>query len=290
MPVDQKIIIGIHGLAKKPAEEVLTRWWEKAICEGLNHNVPKYKRKNIQPQRLNFSMVYWNGLMGKNRVLAVEQLKQNREHYQSAREGDIQKYEARILDEKWIKARDLLGDITEVMINFTRGEVSRKVMKKGLKDLYRYYNIPKLKLVLQNCLKQELIAHADKRIMLISHSMGTIIAYDVLRQLAEQRKDFVIEHFVTMGSPLGLPFITERIREDGKPPIPKNIKRWTNFADMRDPVCADPNLADDYKKNKSGISIADQLVLNDWPHDKLSHKSYGYLRTPEVSKVIAAFL
>ena len=297
MPVGQFVIVGIHGLAKKPGQKTLTKWWKAAICEGLNHNIAKYKKRPISPSALNFSMVYWNDSMGPNRdrILKVDQLRQERSHYQKAYKGHIEAYKPNIAKKSFhkmqIKFRDLAGDITSVIMKFTRGEVSQEVMQKGLKDLYRYYEDAELRAKLQGLLVKELEQHSDKRIMLISHSMGTIIAHDTLKELATKKNGLEINHFITMGSPLGLPFITKRIRQKKKiTNVPANIKQWTNFSDMYDPVCADPNLADDYRKSIKGKKIVDQLVNNDWPHDKLSHKSYGYLRTPEVSKAIAAFI
>jgi len=292
MPVNQFAIIGIHGLAQKPAKPTLTKWWKAAICEGLNHNIQKYRKKAIKPTDLNFSMVYWNELMGEGRILEVKQLRENNDHYQPAVAGDIQWHRSRTLEKTRIKWRELLGDITEAIMRLSEGQVSREVMRIKLQDLSRYYKDQVLMDRLHGLLKGILIRHENERILLISHSMGTIIAYDVLIQLAEEAENqsLMIEHFITMGSPLGLPFITERIQQEGKPPVPGNVNRWTNFADMSDPVCADPYLADDYEKSGRNVEVVDQLVLNDWPHDGLSHKSYGYLRTPEVSKAIAKFI
>ena len=291
MPVEQSIIIGIHGLARKPKKPILTKWWKAAICEGLNYNVRKYKAKNITPSQLNFSMVYWNDLMGGNRILELQQLKQDEDHYQPALKGDIQSHKPRTAERMRIKLRDFMGDITEAIVNLTEGKASRKVMEEKLEDLYAYYNDENIRTNLQECLKSQLKKHKNKRIMLISHSMGTIIAYDVLCQLAGGGSGLTIEHFITMGSPLGLPFITERIKVPAgeNPAVPDNVKKWTNFSDMSDPVCADPCLADDYESNSKDVGIVDQIVLNDWPQGQLSHKSYGYLRTPEVSKAIGRF-
>ncbi len=55
---------------------------------------------------------------------------------------------------------------------------------------------------------------------------------------------------------LGLPFITKRIklpRGEKKPAVPDNVKKWTNFSDMSDPVCADPCLESDYENNNKAI-------------------------------------
>ena len=48
-----KIIIGIHGLANKPKEDVLKDWWYKSIQEGLEKNC------QIPNAQFDFKMIYW---------------------------------------------------------------------------------------------------------------------------------------------------------------------------------------------------------------------------------------
>jgi hypothetical protein len=72
---------------------------------------------------------------------------------------------------------------------------------------------------------------------------------------------------------------------------PSIVARWTNFADRRDVVAIDAKLGDDYEPNDQGVKVADLPVINAYrspldrsPADKPNyHKSYGYLRTPEMS-------
>ena len=66
------------------------------------------------------------------------------------------------------------------------------------------------------------------------------------------------------------------------------VKKWSNFADKRDPVAMDVHLSDDFEPNAYGIRPEDDLVANDW--GGIHHKSYGYLRTPEVSQIIKNFI
>ncbi len=54
-----KVIIGIHGLANKPPQNILEDWWKKSIVEGLRVN------EQIQNVDLNFKMVYWADLLHK---------------------------------------------------------------------------------------------------------------------------------------------------------------------------------------------------------------------------------
>ena len=56
-------------------------------------------------------------------------------------------------------------------------------------------------------------------------------------------------------------------------------------------------LGDDYEPNDQGVKVADMPVINAYrsPSDRTPpnkanyHKSYGYLRTPELSNVVRAF-
>ena len=75
--------------------------------------------------------------------------------------------------------------------------------------------------------------------------------------------------------------------------VPGNIThRWYNLSDLRDRVAINYNLADDYDPNSAGIAIIDKQVTNTYEYGGVSnpHKSYGYLRTPEMSEIIYQFL
>lgn len=134
-------------------------------------------------------------------------------------------------------------------------------------------------------------------IMLIAHSMGSIVAYDVLNLLIDEIK---INTLVTVGSPLGLPMIVSRIFSELKDvnknitklKTPGNIKyHWYNISDRDDKVALDHTLADDYGSNKSKVKPFDIAVYNDYFNngERNPHKIYGYLRSNEISKIISHF-
>ena len=51
--------------------------------------------------------------------------------------------------------------------------------------------------------------------MVVAHLMGSIIAYDALRNLGrEPGTQIEVPHFVTIGSPLGLPHVKGKIIEE----------------------------------------------------------------------------
>jgi hypothetical protein len=134
--------------------------------------------------------------------------------------------------------------------------------------------------------------------MLISHSMGSIVAYDVLTNSGKQLD---IHTFVTIGSPLGLPVVVGRIFAAQKkadqnitvPRAPENIlNNWFNLSDLEDNVALDHTLADDYEANTAGVRAQDIEVYNDYEFNgqKNPHKSYGYLRAVELADIIDKFL
>ncbi len=173
--------------------------------------------------------------------------------------------------------------------SFGMDKLADELLEKKLKDLSRYYKEKVIRKKLRDLLKNEILDNADKRIMILSHSMGTIIAYDVLRAIGKDHPRVIVDNFLSLGSPLGLPHVKYKIAQEN--PLvrtPSIVKKWLNFADRRDPVAMDTHLAGDYQANNSGVKVEDDLVSNDW--GGIHHKSYGYLRTPEVSRVIKNFI
>lgn len=88
-------------------------------------------------------------------------------------------------------------------------------------------------------LARALQQYEDKRVCLIPHSMGSIIAYyDVLRML-EQRPPG-IDHFMTIGSPHGLPIVAQHVRKKfSTTTVPRQVRQWTNLADPGDKMALD---------------------------------------------------
>jgi len=135
-------------------------------------------------------------------------------------------------------------------------------------------------------------------IMIIAHSMGSIITFDVLNFLIPEAR---VNTLVTIGSPLGLPVVVSKIAaEQKKKSKGQNImatppgvtKNWFNFADISDLVSINYKLADDFRGNERGILPTDFLVNNNFEIDGETnhHKSFGYLRTPEFSKILSDFI
>ncbi len=272
-----QLLIGIHGLANKPTASVLAKGWEDSICEGLSKN------EGVDHVKLNFSSVYWADEMYKEPDKTPDL-------YIEADVGTIKTYKDSWMDSVREKTFDWTGDIIDsIKKNFGVDALADRVLKIKFKDLSAYYENTEIRNILRKKLKDEILANQDKRMMILAHSMGSIIAYDVLRAIGKEHPRLIIDHFVTLGSPLGAPHIKYKIAlENPLLRTPSIVKRWTNFADRRDPVAIDTHLSGDFEENGSGVSVEDNLVSNDWAG--IHHKAYGYLRTPEVSKIIKNFI
>ncbi len=142
------------------------------------------------------------------------------------------------------------------------------------------------KSIIRDRLNQVLNKYTGKKIMLIAHSMGSIIAYDVLARPLPQVR---VETFITMGSPLGIPFIINRTKrelglihsQDIQLATPSAVNgNWFNFSDLEDKIATSYRLSDKYRQNEKGVKAEDFIVYNDYEHngERNPHKSYGYLR------------
>ena len=316
-----KIIIGIHGLANKPERIVLFDYWHEALQEGL---------ANVDyVGAVPFDLVYWADLLYKNPLHNDKEFDFdtlfNDEPYVPAEPGSLRRYADSWTDELRSAGGAIVGDTLDFLK--TRLGINRLadwVLQKCLKDLAFYYDEKRnlhdrndIARRASDVLRKELLdairEHRDKEIMIIAHSMGSIIAYDTLRNIGQSRvpedDGLVVPYFVTIGSPLGLPHVKGKIIEerkyDGKTEAarvrtPSIVTRsWVNYADRKDPVAADVHLRDDYQANAKNVRVVDDLVENDYrappktgqsKRERNHHKSYGYLRTPELSLHVKEFL
>jgi len=299
-----KIIIGIHGLGNKPPKKILKKWWMKSIKEGL---------RAIGHPRLffRFELVYWASFLHPEPLNPKEKFKKSpsylKEPYVPCM--DFYRKEPSRLRQKILyyleKQIDRIFLKDDLSIHFS--SVSDLIIRRFFKDLDSYFaqtciNIDKNESLVKDVIRKQLAGiikkHKHKNILLIGHSMGSIIAYDVLNQLVP---DIKIDTFVTIGSPLGLPIIMSKIASEQKQTLikkaklrtPENIVRnWYNFSDLEDKVALNYNLGDDYEENSNRIRTVDKIVFNNYEYNgrRNPHKVYGYLRTPEFSAAIYDFL
>jgi hypothetical protein len=290
-------ITGVHGLRRKPPIDILRQDWLLALGEGLRRN----HHFHVRAEDLQFELIYWADWLGGKSYAPGE----DREPYREADgEGPLPRYRDHWVDKVVTQALDDLSkpiewaDAQKSLNWLSRhtglDEAAALFLQVRLVDLSTYYADEAKREFLRGKLHDALLAKKGKRILLISHSMGSIVAYDVLRALGKEDPDFEVSHFVTLGSPLGMPYVLHKIRnENAAVRTPSVVRRWTNLADRRDPVAVDVHLADDFEPNDRGVCVEDKLVINGYysPERKPNHhKIYGYLRTPELTELVRAFV
>ncbi|WP_349530135.1 hypothetical protein [Reichenbachiella sp. MALMAid0571] len=301
---ERKIIIGIHGLSNKPPRKLLAKWWRKSIMDGL------YRHQHFRTF-FRFRMVYWADVIyEKPEDPTIKDSKHPRyidepyvpmQSFQRPSKGSwgkklFDKFET-IIDGIFLSKNSFIN------LNY----FADLVIRRKYKDLDIYYREDLLtdeveheslaREIIRQRLKSMLLKNKGNKIMLIAHSMGSIIAYDVLFALQDEIE---IDTFVTIGSPLGLPMVISKFFDEHsiaytsktRRKTPDNIKHWYNFADIDDGIAANDDLSDEFLPNKHGVLPTDKNIYNDYKNwtTENAHKSYGYLRTPEMSKVVYEFL
>ena len=152
---------------------------------------------------------------------------------------------------------------------------------------------------IRDLLKQTLRPMLEQRedVLLIAHSLGTVIAYDTLWELSHQDGVMGKLDFLTMGSPMGMHYIhrhLQGINGHGTNSYTGLIRRWINFSAEGDVAALNQHLKECFQPMlEQGLveSIEDHChgIYNFFRSDEglNCHRSYGYLVNPAVGSVIA---
>jgi hypothetical protein len=127
--------------------------------------------------------------------------------------------------------------------------LSERVLIGSLKQVRAYFNDPDVR---HRVRQRVLSAVTPETRVLVGHSLGSVVAYEVL--CAEP--DLPVTTFVTLGSPLGIPnLVFDRLEpEPGRWP---NVSAWTNIADRGDVVALAKEL-----RPLFGDQVRDILIHN----------------------------
>lgn len=113
--------------------------------------------------------------------------------------------------------------------------------------------------------------------ILLSHSLGTVISFDVMRAGAQ---DFNVGTYITTGSPLLKCVVLGARTPDVGQITLQNVPKWVNYFDTTDPV------ADPISPRFRAYPVEDVFVN---VHD-LPVESHDYFRNPRVLQALAAAL
>jgi hypothetical protein len=123
----------------------------------------------------------------------------------------------------------------------------------------------------------------SSRVVIVSHSMGTMIAYDCLRNVADCPE---VDGLITLGSPLGLDEVQDPLipGRNANQAFPERLNGpWINIYDPLDPICGlDPRLANDFLRGgRQAIVDIKESNWGDWRHT-ITH----YLSGPQLRNAI----
>ena len=291
-----KVIIGIHGLSNKPKEAQLYEWWLKAINDGLA------KVGGTPVSAAQFKLAYWADLM-------YPAFDPNPEPYTESDTDEVDDDPSKLIDVGREFFSGIIGKFGDLKVQMTDSEriegIKNAIRKKIVEDLAAYYDDnstiqftnnragTQTRAALRAVLRELIEQHQADDLLVIGHSMGSIIAYDVLRSLRDT--DVKVRRLVTIGSPLGLANVKDKTRtewddKDG-PFVPEVLTEgWANYGDRKDLVCTDLTLENEYKAS-GGFGVQDVFVSNGYRHGEHNHhKSYGYLRTDSLAGYLKEFL
>ena len=324
MSLSNKKIIMIHGLASKPSESVLHSFWSKCLIENIRIDDPDLATEIEAHQSELLHHAYWANATPhhlEDDANYVSKLKkQVAETIQVRRDMGADFHVGGTAS----KVKAFFRKFGEDLAKIVTGALTIKddVARMFLREVELYdgdqFIADKMRRPLEEALRKAWDEGRD--VSLVSHSMGTFIAYDVLWRFShrsvpgfKEYRNRKVQMLVTMGSPLGDSVVRDllfaRYHKESKRKFLTNIGMWHNYSCLGDVVSHPSRLTESYfdPMRKSGLLNQKKHLLVDY--DKLynpfevvthkgnkkkvkrnPHKSYGYLVQPRLGSWMANFL
>lgn len=298
-------VVYVHGIGNKPPPAVLKCQWDKALFgveQGDRSRMAYWVNRELYPAPLDESCSSGDQVridddeMSTRAVMALsaasaQEMKHPVEREIEALTGDP----ARQAWLKRIAAKvSANGDVPDVQIRTRSVEakvlplpeplrrlVGQTLTRAFLRDVHDFLFDEKRRDAMEQSLLDRLAAGGGPFIV-VAHSQGSMIAYDVLRRLDAAQVEIPL--FITIGSPLGLQEVQDALRQwtGGNLPFPPCVKRWVNIADRLDPVAFDNDISNDFEGKIDNVS---RWFLNkDSPRHP--HSATGYLVTKDVKDAV----
>jgi hypothetical protein len=325
----------IHGIANKPAPDVLLELWRRTLAreDGIDCGA----------ENISTSMVYWADILYREADPKVEDHESADDEvlvaaetaevaavdsaWRATLDGDERAFVEQLADELGadvseeegkaaaaaaaagappsVGAPTLAGAEAAAAAHLERVPlpwfIKRPLMKALLRDVHHYLfntrHTPRSgeSFAVRDEIRRRTLAALEEGAqakgphVVVSHSMGTVIAYDCLKRVGECP---VVDALVTLGSPLGLDEIQDKFRpgwsrDHGFPHERVRSGRWINVFDRLDPVAGlDPFLANDYRRGgQASVVDIEEPSWGSWRHSITK-----YLQGKELRRNLAELL
>lgn len=288
------VIIFVPGMKPKPEpEKHRTQLW-RALSEGIRRVDPALAA-DIADCSDCLTLADWTWLFYNAHsdieadLPAIESL--------LAKHGPTERdvAESRSWSKRLLRFAYILGDFLPFLIP----HIANENLQVTLGDVRRYLqNKANIGRRIRRRVEMRLeAAWLDHRpVLLIGHSLGSVIAWDALWELSRlDGRDGRVDLFMTLGSPLGQRFVKRHLKgcdAEGLRRYPDNIRRWVNIAAIGELTALERSFRRDFGEMESGgltEAIEDYEVLNFFRKDgELNvHSEYGYLVNRTTGGIIA---
>jgi hypothetical protein len=302
----------VHGIANKPRKEALLRDWEDALAIGgldlaasgvttsmvywadvmyaePEASSPAYEsvEAGLGTEALDEDLS-WAEDLPKEEAVIVASLRAKLGVDRPPPEGESASYEPPPPPEELAAGAAAIAFEAVPLPWF----IKRRLMRALLRDVHHYlfgskhsprpgeeYDVRKeLRRLFIEQVKEDAAA-CEGRHVVVSHSMGTVIAYDCMKNVGGFPS---VGGLMTVGCPLGLSEVHDNFdpeyRRDDAFPSGGVTGEWVNVYDRFDPVAFDARLGGDYRKGGQ-VVIRDERVSNSgrWRHSAWKYLGQGAL-------------
>jgi hypothetical protein len=136
---------------------------------------------------------------------------------------------------------DIAGGTARMSIDFIARVpgVATRIASSSLRDTYTFLADGNKRCEARRRLLEKLDAARleERPVILVAHSMGTIVSFDVLNGRVSSNERYDVIRFVTMGSQLGLETVMGALAggfQRDSVPVPASILSWINFRNRSD--------------------------------------------------------
>ncbi len=291
-------IIFIHGLGQKLPEEILLPIWRKFLLCGSEMNIPD---EAVQ-------MAYWADCIPnhipENIRTSTDKAVQDLLEYVAVNKDNFHVGAGDKVDEFFAhKGKELINILNSAIV------LKENIINSVSEDAKYYVLDSHIAEQMRGCLLSKIVSawQRKKKVVIVAHSMGSVIAYDLFWELS-YRAEYAkysgnkIEAFFTMGSPLDnkevqVNLLSSSYRKRGDLFYPKNLLNWYNFSCLGDVVTHNSQIEEILLKPMKNLGILQDFrdyknLYNPYVcsgyHNP--HKSYGYLVQPKLTKCLNKIL
>jgi hypothetical protein len=289
-------IVFVPGLSPKPPADVYRAQLRRVLIAALERVRPR-AASVLAAQPDAFVLVAWTHLFYEtDRDIALDLPGIDRLLTHGATAEDRREIAS------WSRRLDLAARIVGDAVPLF-GRLANSAIRAQLGDVVRYQGDvdgigTRVRALVRDALESAWAARA--RVLLIGHSLGSVICYDTLWELGhEQRAERRVELFMTLGSPLATHVIQRGLRGAGlrgADAYPRNIARWVNLTARADTTALHPRLAPRFREMlELGLvdSIEDYGELENCfrgSYGLNTHEAYGYLFQRTLAEIVGEFI